>query len=304
MMLGAFLLTLALAQAPPQEPASKAASPAVEASATPAEAPKEGAGEGHEGPAAILMHHVTDQAGYQPFGMFGLPFAVYSKHLYFLVVAMLLVIVAARLAIASYKHGEPKGVGSVIETMVVYVRDEIAIKNIGHDGEKFTPLLLSFFFFILFAALFGLVPFTGTATGNLSVTMALALISFAAQMYAGVSKYGVAGHFKNLIPHGLPAPLLIVMIPIEIMGMFTKPFALMIRLFANMLAGHMMIAALLMLVPLCAAISQSLGIVMIPISLGMALFIMCLEVLVAFIQAYVFTLFSAIFIGMYAHPAH
>jgi len=95
-----------------------------------------------------------------------------------------------------------------------------------------------------------------------------------------------------------------VMIPIEFLGMFTKPFALMIRLFANMLAGHMMIAALLMLVPLCYPISQTLGIVMIPISLGMALFIMCLEVLVAFIQAYVFTLFSAMFIGMYAHPSH
>jgi len=308
MMLSAFLLTLALAQTPQQEPASSATPPAAEMAAAPVEAPKEGgaapAAEGaeeHEGPSAILMHHVTNQADYRPFG---LPIPFPSKHLFFLIVAMLLVIVAARLAIASYKDGTPSGIGSVMETLVVYVRDEIAIKNIGHDGEKFVPLLLSFFFFILFAALFGLVPFTATATGNLSVTMALAGISFVAQMYAGISKYGVVGHFKNLVPHGLPGPILIVMIPIEIMSMFTKPFALMIRLFANMLAGHMMIAALLMLVPLCAAISQTLGIVMIPISLGMALFIMCLEVLVAFIQAYVFTLFSAIFIGMYAHPAH
>ena len=327
MMIGAFLLTLALAQAPHEAPVAPTTPPVAEATATPeahqeatpaagaeghaaaAETHAAPAGEGHGaaaggehgGASAVLMHHVTDEAGYHPFG---LPFAVYSKHLYFLVVAMLLVIIAARMAVASYKNGEPKGVGSVIETLVVYVRDEIAMKNIGHDGAKYTPLLLSFFFFILFAALFGLVPFTATATGNLSVTMALAGISFAAQMYAGISKYGVAGHFKNLVPHGLPAPLLIVMIPIEIMGMFTKPFALMIRLFANMLAGHMMIAALLMLVPLCAQISQTLGIIMIPISVGMALFIMCLEVLVAFIQAYVFTLFSAIFIGMYAHPAH
>jgi len=323
MMLSAFLLTLALAQAPHQEPAAPTPSPVAETAPTPAEAHSEGAaapaaaaatheapaGEGHAaaeggehgGASAVLMHHVTDEANYRPLG---LPIAIYSKHLYFLVVAMLLVILAARLAIASYKNGEPSGIGSVVETLVVYVREEIAVKNIGHDGAKDTPLLLSFFFFILFAALFGLVPFTATATGNLSVTLALALVSFAAQMHAGISKYGIAGHFKNLVPHGLPAPLLIVMIPIEIMGMFTKPFALMIRLFANMLAGHMMIAALLMLVPLCAAISQTLGIIMIPISVGMALFIMCLEVLVAFIQAYVFTLFSAIFIGMYAHPAH
>jgi len=227
-----------------------------------------------------------------------------GKHLFFLLFVMGIVILIARAAIASYKNGAPKGIGSVVETLVVYVRDEIALKNIGHDGAKYTPLLLSFFFFILFAALVGLVPFTGTSTGNLSVTLALATISFAAQQYAGISKYGVAGHFKNLVPHGLPAPLLIVMIPIEVLGMFTKPFALMIRLFANMLAGHMMITALLLLVPLCAQISQTLGIIMIPISLGMALFIMCLEVLVAFIQAYVFTLFSAIFIGMYAHPSH
>ncbi len=324
MMLSALLLTLALAQAPHQEPATAATPAVTETAATPAEAhpaeaaPAAGAeghaaaaAEGHapaaegaehaEGPSAILMHHVTNQADYRPFG---LPIAFPSKHLFFLIVAMLLVILAARLAIASYKDGTPSGIGSVVETLVVYVRDEIAIRNIGHDGAKFVPLLLSFFFFILFAALFGLVPFTATATGNISVTMALALISFAAQMYAGVSKYGVVGHFKNLIPHGLPAPLLIVMIPIEIMSMFTKPFALMVRLFANMLAGHMMIAALLMLVPLCAAVSQGLGIMMIPISFGMALFIMCLEVLVAFIQAYIFTLFSAIFIGMYAHPAH
>lgn len=322
MMLGAFLLTVALAAAPQAEVAPAAqASPVATESATPAaEAPAEHApaaaattgaaeqphaaaeGESHGTAAETLMHHVTDDPQYRPFG---LPFVFPGgKHLFFLIVVMGLVILVARLAIGSYKNGAPQGIGSVVETLVVYVRDEIALKNIGHDGAKYTPLLLSFFFFILFAALFGLVPFTGTSTGNLSVTLALAGISFVAQQYAGISKYGVAGHFKNLVPHGLPAPLLIVMIPIEVLGMFTKPFALMIRLFANMLAGHMMITALLMLVPLTAQISQSLGLFMIPISLGMALFIMCLEVLVAFIQAYVFTLFSAIFIGMYAHPSH
>ena len=302
MMLGAFLLTVALAAAPQVETTPAEHAPPA-AATTAAEQPHAAAeGESHGTAAETLMHHVTDDPQYRPFG---LPFIFPGgKHLFFLIVVMGLVILVARLAVGSYKNGAPHGIGSVVETLVVYVRDEIALKNIGHDGAKYTPLLLSFFFFILFAALFGLVPFTGTSTGNLSVTLALASISFVAQQYAGISKYGVAGHFKNLVPHGLPAPLLIVMIPIEVLGMFTKPFALMIRLFANMLAGHMMITALLMLVPLCAQISQSLGIIMIPISLGMALFIMCLEVLVAFIQAYVFTLFSAIFIGMYAHPSH
>lgn len=320
MILGAFVLAVALA-APSQHEAAnegKTPAPATAAATSPTEHPQEGgetatagstteahaAGEeGHgESPAQILMHHVTDQPGYRPFG---LPIAFPTKHMFFLLAVMALVIGVARVAIASYRNGAPSGVGSVVETLVAYVRDEIAEKSIGHgEGAKYTPLLLSFFFFILFAALFGLLPFSATSTGNLSVTFALALVSFAAQQYAGMSKYGVAGHFKNLVPHGLPGPLLLVMIPIEFLGMFTKPFALMIRLFANMLAGHMMIAALLMLVPLCYPISQTLGIVMIPISLGMALFIMCLEVLVAFIQAYVFTLFSAMFIGMYAHPSH
>jgi F-type H+-transporting ATPase subunit a len=107
-----------------------------------------------------------------------------------------------------------------------------------------------------------------------------------------------------MIPPGLPWFLIPIMIPVELLGMFSKPFALTVRLFANMLAGHMVIGALLMLVPLTAAISPFLGIAMIPVSLGLALFVMALEILVAFIQAFIFTLLSAIFIGMFAHPSH
>jgi len=191
-----------------------------------------------------------------------------------------------------------------VEAMVVFVRDDIAEKNIGHDGRKFTPLLLSFFFFILIAALVGLGPFSATSTGNISVTLGLAIISFLAQQWGGISKFGVVHHFGGLVPPGLPKFLLPIMIPIEILGMFTKPFALMIRLFANMLAGHMVITTLLLLIPLMSAISIYLGIFMIPVSLGLSVFIMFLELLVAFIQAYIFTLLTAIFIGMYAHPAH
>jgi F-type H+-transporting ATPase subunit a len=288
------------AEAPATTPPAPEAAPAAVEKGGEAEPAREGAS--HESPAQVLMHHVMDEPNYRPFG---LPIPFPTKHLFFLVLVMILVVAIARRALASYERGVPRGVGALVETLVVYVRDEIAEKNIGHgDGAKFTPLLLSFFFFILLAALVGLLPFSGTSTGNLSVTFALAFISFVAQQYAGISKYGVAKHFKNLVPHGLPLFLLIVMIPIEVLGMFTKPFALMVRLFANMLAGHMIITALLLLVPLSAGISQFFGIAMIPVSLGMALFIMCLELLVALIQAYVFTLFTAIFIGMYAHPAH
>jgi F-type H+-transporting ATPase subunit a len=256
----------------------------------------EAAAGGHEDVSSILMHHVTDHP------IFGMP----SRHLVFFVVAALLVLIVARLAIRSYRGGRvPTGLGAAVEAVVVFIRDEVAEKNIGHgDGRKFTPLLCSFFFFILVAALLGLLPFSSTSTGNIAVTLALATVSFLAQQYAGISKYGVVHHFTGIVPPGLPAWLLPIMIPVEIISMFTKPFALMIRLFANMLAGHMVITTLLLLIPLMAKVSSFFGVSMIPVSLGLSLFIMLLEVLVAFIQAYIFTLLTAIFIGMYAHPAH
>ena len=228
-----------------------------------------------------------------------------TLHLVWFVVAAALVLFVSRRAIKGYGHGGlPKGLAAGVESIVLFIRDDIAEKNIGHDGEKFTPLLCSFFFFILIAALTGLVPFTKTATGNIAVTLGLSFVSFLAMQYAGISRNGLVGHFKALIPPGLPFFLLPIMIPVEILSMFTKPFALMIRLFANMLAGHMVITTLLLLIPLMAKISTVFGIGMIPVSLGLALFIMILEILVAFIQAYIFTLLTAIFIGMYAHPAH
>ncbi|HEV7502411.1 MAG TPA: F0F1 ATP synthase subunit A, partial [Vicinamibacteria bacterium] len=261
----------------------------------------EGAGE-HESIADILMHHVVNEH-YRDLYLFGVNVGP-SKHLLWFGIAALTVLVVIRLAMRSYKNNEPSGLGTAVETLVVYVRDEIAEKNIGHDGRRFVPLLLSFFFFILFAALIGLVPRTATATGNLSVTLGLAFVAFLAMQWAGISKYGFVHHFQNMIPPGLPMWLLPIMIPVELLAMFTRPFALMIRLFANMLAGHMVIASLLLLIPLMASINLAFGVGMVPVSLVLALFIMMLEILVAFIQAYIFTLLTSIFIGMNAHPAH
>jgi len=267
-----------------------------------AEKAVEGAAEHHEGIAEILMHHVVNQH-YGDLYLFGLNVGP-SKHLLWFAIAAALVLMVVRLAIRSYKNHVPSGLGTAVETLVVYVRDEIAEKNIGHDGRKYVPLLLSFFFFILVAALLGLTPFSSTATGNLSVTLGLAFVSFLAMQWAGISKYGLVHHFQNMIPPGLPLWLLPIMIPVELLAMFTRPFALMIRLFANMLAGHMVIASLLLLIPLMASINFAFGVGMVPISLLLALFIMMLEILVAFIQAYIFTLLTSIFIGMNAHPAH
>jgi F-type H+-transporting ATPase subunit a len=312
--MNALLLTLMI-QAAPAHPPAPAATP-VASHAQPAEAPAAGAhqpaaeahapaaeshaaaGEaGHGGPAEVIMHHVTDG----PFlGIFA------SKHMVFLFAVALVVIVVAQLAVRSYRGGRvPRGIGAAVESLVVFIRDEVAEPNIGHgDGRRFTPLLCSFFFFILVAALVGLLPFSATSTGNIAVTLALASVSFAAQQWAGISKYGVFGHFRNLVPPGMPLLLLPIMIPVEILGMFTKPFALTVRLFANMLAGHMVITTLLLLIALMGQMSCVAGAAMAPISIVLAVFIMLLEVLVAFIQAYIFTLLSAIFIGMYAHPAH
>jgi F-type H+-transporting ATPase subunit a len=280
------LLSLLLSAAPQHAPAS------------PTPAPAEAAPHGGGGPAEIIFHHVTD--GPFLWGLFK------SKHTVFLFVVALIVIVVAQLAVRSYKGGSvPRGLGAAVESLVLFIRDEVAEPNIGHgDGRKFTPLLCSFFFFILVAALVGLIPGAGTSTGNIAVTLALALVSFLAQQWAGISKYGLYGHFHNLVPPGMPLLLLPIMIPVEILGMFTKPFALTVRLFANMLAGHMVITTLLLLIPLMGELNFFAGVAMAPISILLAIFIMLLEVLVAFIQAYIFTLLSAIFIGMYAHPAH
>jgi F-type H+-transporting ATPase subunit a len=295
----------AQAASPPPAPAPAEAGQAVPAEGHAAAAPEHGADAGHEGPSAVIMHHVTDVP--VAIGPKGAPWVVLpSKHLVFFLLAAALVIVVAQLAVRSYRGGKvPRGLGAAVEGLVLFVRDEIAEPNIGHgDGRKFTPLLCSFFFFILVAALLGLMPFAATSTGNLAVTLGLAAVSFAAQQYAGISKYGILGHFHNIVPPGLPAWLLPIMIPVEILSMFTKPFALMIRLFANMLAGHMVITTLLLLISLMGQIGWVGGVAMAPVSILLSLFIMLLELLVAFIQAYIFTLLTAIFIGMYAHPAH
>ncbi len=294
--MSALLLALLLQATPaPPETVAPAATPAAEAPAD-AHAPAEGP----EDPAAVIMHHVTDVP--LKIGPLVLP----SKHLAFFLLAAALVILFARLAVRSYRGGQiPTGVGAAVEGLLLFVRNNIAEPNIGHgDGRRFAPLLCSFFVFILVAALLGLMPFAATSTGNLAVTMGLALVSFAAQQYAGISNHGLVGHFRNLVPRGLPPWLVPIMIPVEILSMFTKPFALMIRLFANMLAGHMVITTLLLLIALMGQISWLGGVAMAPVSILLALFIMFLEILVAFIQAYIFTLLSAVFIGMYAHPAH
>ncbi len=193
----------------------------------------------------------------------------------------------------------PRGAAAILEMMALYVRDEISIPNLGTKrGRQFTPFLATMFFMILTANLMGLFPLFVTATGDISVTASLAIVTFfATQLYA-IIENGFLGYLKQLAPPGIPPLLYIIIVPIEIVSLFTKPFALAMRLFANMIAGHAVIFALLGLIIALGSVFVS------PFSVGLAVFIALLEILVAFIQAYIFTMLSALFIGMAMHPEH
>ncbi len=182
----------------------------------------------------------------------------------------------------------PKGIQSFFEPIIVFVRDEIVKPNIGHHYEKYLPYLLTLFFFILFGNLLGLLPGAGNMTGNIAVTMTLAVFTFIITNVSGNKGYW--GHI--FWTPGVPLPLRIVILPVEIVGIFTKPFSLMIRLFVAITAGHIVLLSLISL----AFIFQSVTVGL--VSSLIVLFINLIELLVAGIQAYVFTLFTSLYIGM------
>ncbi len=204
--------------------------------------------------------------------------------------AALLVVV---LSAARRRTLVPHGLYNFIETLVAFVRNEIAIPNMGAEhADRFVPYLVTAFFFILFMNLTGLVPWAATATANLSVTVMMALFTFVITQAAAVKAMGVGGFLSHLTG-GVPKslwPLWFIMVPVEVMGLFTKPFALTVRLFANMVAGHFVILALLGLI---FVISPWVALGAVPMALGIFL----LELFVALVQAYIFTMLSALFIG-------
>ena len=216
-----------------------------------------------------------------------------TKHVVVMWISALLVLLVVLGAVRK-KALVPRGLYNFVEVLVAFVRNEIAAKNIGEkDGDRFVPYLVTAFFFILFMNLFGLVPWSATATANLSVTVAMALFTFVVTQYAAIRSMGLGGFLSHLtggVPKSL-AWLWPIMIPVEILGLFTKPFALTVRLFANMVAGHFVILALLGLI--FALGSPFVAVASVP----MALAIFMLEIFVAFVQAYIFTMLSALFIG-------
>jgi F-type H+-transporting ATPase subunit a len=255
-----------------------------------------------------ILHHILDAKylDFDPFGkiplpqihLFGIDLSI-TKHVIFIWLACLILIITFYFASKAYKKSRiPKGVSNLVELLIVFVRDEIARPTIGKGYEKFLPYLLTVFFFILTCNFLGLLPYGSTATSNISVTATLATISFVVIQAGGIIKNGLFGYFKGLIPHGVPVFLLPVMLVVELLGLFTKPFALAIRLFANMTAGHIVILALLGLIFILKTI------VVAPVSVAFALFIYLLEILVALLQAYIFTMLSSLFIGMAVHQEH
>ncbi|HEX7023768.1 MAG TPA: F0F1 ATP synthase subunit A [Gemmatimonadales bacterium] len=273
----------------------------------------------------LVLHHTADaySVDFYPLGKFewhrwpdvhlgGLTINLTpTKHVVFMVIAAALVFITMKLAgmaLARQRSGEnaPRGFAAAMEGLVLWVRDEIAIANIGHDGAKFAPLIMTLFFFVLYSNLLGLFPWGSTPTGNIAVTGALAILVFLTIEIGGFIKLGPRGYLRTIFPkvEGLgpagQAVMSVAMAPIEILGKFVKPFALAVRLFGNMTAGHFVVLSLFGIVFLFGHLGAwSYGIA--GVTVGLVVGIMLLELFVAFLQAYVFALLSAVFIGLMQH---
>jgi F-type H+-transporting ATPase subunit a len=303
------------------------------------------AASGHAAPEAepfnageTIIHHIANNSGHPIIPLpkiFGIDFSI-TKHVFMLWLVAILVFVVVTWIVRRYqKQGPvPSGSGNALEAVVEFIRDSIVLPNVGEKWvNTWAPLILTLFSFIFTANLIGLIPIfdvlkllnhwvfhagpdsmfgrllTGgtTATANFNVTAGLALITFTTIIIAGSKAHGFLQHWKNIVPSGLAWPIYILLIPIEVLGMFVKPFALTMRLAANMTGGHIAILAVLSLVFLFAEMAKSalVGIavgfvVSVPLALGLS----ALEIIVVLVQAYVFTLLSAVFIGMVIHVHH
>ena len=286
----------------------------------------------------VIIEHVSNSGLDHPLiklpTILGIDFSV-TKHVLMLWLVAAVVFAVITFAVRRYLKQDrliPAGFMNGLEYVVEFVRDTIVQPNVGRKWVlTWTPLILTFFIFILAANAIGLIPIfevlgvldhwvlhTGehsfvkqvmhggtTTTANFNVTAALATVTFGAIIVAGSMAHGFVKHWKNMVPHGLPLPVTLFLIPIEIMGMFVRPFALTMRLAANMTGGHIAILAILSFVFIFAqqfgpAAGMGVGV----FSLVLAVLISALEIIVVLVQAYVFTLLSAVFIGMAIHAHH
>jgi F-type H+-transporting ATPase subunit a len=269
-----------------------------------------------EGAGAIVneaLHHIQDSHTMEFFGfhidlphisLMGLDISITKNVVMMWIAAALLIFIFV--LFARKRSISPKGVFlNFFESFVFFVRDDMVYKIMGEkQGRKWLPFFLTLFFFILFCNLLGLVPFGATATGNLAVTASLALITLVLIQVGGMMEQGFFTYLKNIVPSGIPLWLYPIMIPVEILAQFTKPFALTIRLFANMTAGHIVMLCLLSLIFIFKDYGTGVAVAISGPVLFFVLFIQLLEILVALIQAFIFTFLSIIFIGAALHPEH
>jgi F-type H+-transporting ATPase subunit a len=193
----------------------------------------------------------------------------------------------------------PSGFQNAVEPVIAFVRDEVGKPNLGKKYEKYMPYLLTIFFFILINNLLGLIPGTANVTGNIAFTAMLGIISFIVILFSS-NKHFWAHTFNPPVPMGVKP----IMIPVEILGIFTKPFALIIRLFANMISGHIIILSFICLIFIFGAMNKALGWGTSPFFVLLSVFIYLIELLVAFIQAFIFTNLTAVFIGQAMEGDH
>jgi len=212
----------------------------------------------------------------------------------------LMISVAKSYATGQGVTSSPKGKQNLVEVLVAFVRDEVARPNLRHKANKYLPYLLTVFFFILINNIIGLVPGTANVTGNIAFTVVLGLISFVVILASSNSHYW--GHIFN--PPGVPGFVKPILVLVEFLSVFIKPFALIIRLFANMVAGHIIIICLISLIFIFAQIKPVLGFAASPISVAFTIFIYFIEILVAFLQAFIFTVLTAVFIGQAFEGEH
>jgi len=258
----------------------------------------------------MIMHHITDSdqldLGFTTvdlphvptFEVAGIPVDLsLTKTVVFMLLAGVLLFLMA-LVVRRKAAVVPSGFTNFVEAFVLFVRDDIATETMGKNAaSKYTPYLCTTFFFILTCNLLGLIPLGASATGNVNVTAGLAVVAFFTIQFAGIRKLGLGGWLGHLLPPGVPWWLAPVMIVVELLGMFAKPFALCIRLFANMVAGHVVILSLI-------GLFFILGWAIAPVTAGFGLFMYLLEIFVAMIQAYVFTMLTSLFIGLLVHGEH
>ena len=248
--------------------------------------------------AEIISHHILDHDWGVTLAGFRLPITTHTVTLFAVSVVLFL-----GLYWISLRRQSRSGrlLTTLMEEYVVFIRDGLVLPNMGQEGKRFLPYFCTLFLFVLFCALAGLVPNMKTATSNISVTAALALCSGGLILYCGLKFHGFVGFLKGFIPSGTPGWLVPLIFPLEVVSLIIKVCVLAIRLFANMLSGHMVLICLLLIIFVVGQMHIAAGAGALLPAMGLELFMTCLEILVAFLQAYVYTLLTTIFAGSVIH---